>query len=85
MEINRFSHKNILLLLDIDKRGKINSRDQTLYGGWSFYGAIKFLEKRGLVANSGTKNKIVQWVLTNKGKKFVHYIKIVEKLVGGDL
>lgn len=86
MKLSNFSRKNLLLLIEMDKRKIITSSSQDIYGGLGFFGASKFLEKQGLIQNNGVgKDRKIKWTLTLKGKKFVSLIKDAEILLGGEI
>jgi len=87
MEINRFSDRNIKLLIEIYKRGSLTSANQNIYGGIGFYGAKDFLMKKGMITEDGVNERNQKiFILTDKGKKFIQLFTEIEgMLIDGEV
>jgi len=82
MDFWTFSKNNIMLLKQISSKKSLTSREQTIYGGLAYYGAIKFLEKHKLVKIIGKDDKGYNvYKSTDKGKIVIGNITKINEVL----
>jgi hypothetical protein len=81
--ISRLTSRNIELLAEMERKGKVTAREQDTYVTFAFYMNIGTLKKYGLVEETVIENNGRKyWMLTEFGKKLVSYIKQIEGVLG---
>lgn len=82
MDFWSFTRNNVVLLKQISLKKTLTSREQTVYGGLAYYGAIKFLEKHEIVKIIGKDDKGYKvYSLTEKGKNFINLIDKIDVIL----
>lgn len=78
--ISRLTSKNLELLAEMQKKGKVTAREQDTYVTFAFYMNIGTLKKYGLVEeeSESTNGGRKYWVLTEYGKRLVSHINQIE-------
>jgi len=77
----QLTKKNVLLLMELGHKGAVSTREQTVYSPFAFYLNIGILKQFGLIQDFMQKENRKNWVLTDRGLKFVELIKKIEKVL----
>jgi predicted transcriptional regulator len=80
--VEELSHKRIMLIAEIKKRGFVTKKTQTAYdSSIGFYINIWYLRDKGITKEDGyDKKNSKRWVLTEKGDKLAHHLIEIERI-----
>lgn len=83
MEITKFTTNQLRFLIELNKKGSVTIKTQTIYTPFAFYLNKGDLEKKNLIINDGVNEKNQKiWKLTDKGKRFIEHLEKIEKILG---